>query len=198
MNIFWLSTNFIYNASLYNDQHCIKIILEITQCLMSAMHHHGRVYEDGRWKDGMTKVYKLAHAKHPVVLWITEHPNNFRAACVQALSLCAEYSKRRSKVHSCETLIYQLMRRTPSNEMEVPYKPTCVRASINIPAGCTPVPCCMPVEYIVHENGQPDLTASYINYYKHTKLRFASGRLGTWSSTGIPELFSEEYAKIMS
>lgn len=198
MNIFWLSHNFVQNAALYNNEHCNKIILEICQCLFSALHHHGRVYSDDSWQLGMTKVYKMAHAKHPVVLWITEHPNNFRAACSQALALCAEYTKRRNRTHACQPLIYELMQRTPRNHIDVPFKDECFRATINIPAGCTPVPCCMPVEYIVCDDKfNVDLTASYINFYRHTKLRFEkSGRMCKWPT--VPDMFAADYARISS
>ena len=196
MNIFWLSLNPNENAELYNNEHLIKIILEICQCLFSALHHHGRVYEDDSWQNGMTKVYRQAHKHHPVVLWLTEHPNNYRAACVQALALCAEYTKRRNKVHACECLIYELMQRIPLNEIDVPFKPECVRATINIPSGCTPVPCCMEKHYIVYDtSGAADLTASYINFYRKTKLRFKSGRICTWPS--VPALFADDYASII-
>lgn len=198
MNIFWLSVNTIQNANLYNDQHVIKIILEICQCLMSAMHHHARVYKDDRWQVGMTKIYKMAHKHHPVVLWITEHPNNFKAASIQALSLCVEYTKRNGKTHACQELIIQLMARVPQDEIAVPYKAGCVRATINIPIGCTPVPLCMPIGFIVYIGDQADLTASYINFYRHKKLRFDSGRVCTWPVGSVPQIFLQDYQKIIS
>ena len=197
MNIFWLSVNFILNAEWYSREHRVKIILEITQCLFSALYHHGNSSGDDSWKIGMTKVYKQAHKHHPVVLWITEHPNNFRAACIQALALCSVYTKYHKKTHACETLIYQLMQRTPTKSFtNVPFKDECFRATVNIPLGCTPVPCCMPVEYIIcDDNFNIDLTASYTNYYLHTKLIFASGRLAHFDT--MPPMLANAYAKII-
>jgi len=158
-------------------------------------HHHG---DNTDWQQGMTKIYKQAHKHHPVVLWITEHPNNFRAACIQALALCAEYTQRRNRTHACETLIYQMMQRTPTKPMKMPFKENCFRATLNIPLGCTPVPCCMPVEYIIcDDNFNINLTASYINYYRNTKLRFASGRICTWKHTTVPKMFSSDYSKLL-
>ena len=196
MNIFWLSLDFHQNASMYSNEHCIKIILEITQCLFSALHHHGNLYEDDSWKDGMSKVYKQAHAKHPIVLWISETPANFTTALVQGLALCCEFRKRRNKEHACERLLREMIPRIPDNEMFVPYKPDCVRATTNIPFNCTPVPVCCPKEYIMYNGSSADLTASYINYYRHKKLRFDSGRIATFHI--LPELFADDYRKLFA
>ena len=191
MNIFFLHRNPQLCVEWYNDQHCVKIILEIAQLLFTALHAH----DDPGWQDGFDKVYKPTHSKHPMTLWVTEHPQNFLTALFLGLELCYEYTSRRKRTHKCQALLEHMLRRVPSHPKAVEWKADTVRADAF--TNCTPVPLCMPVEYHVYVDGQADLFASYVEYYKQRKLRFDSGRMATWACP-IPSVFAEPYAALVA
>ena len=186
MNIFWLSLHPEQNAALYNDQHCVKIILEITQVLFAALHTHGAP----NWQDHLDKIYKATHLCHPVTLWTLESPQNFLTVLFFGITLCAEFTRRRHKTHACERLLVQMLRVAPTTPRPVTWKKACVRATAF--KNCTPVPLCMDPAFHVYMDGKPDLVASYRNYYVRTKMRFTSGRMSTYKQ-GVPVLFADAY-----
>ena len=178
-------------AALHNDQHCIKMILESTQLLMTALHTHAQP----DWQDKLSKVYKATHKHHPCALWVQETPQNFVTLLFFALALCAEYTMRMRKKHACEALLRQMLHVVPTVRLEVPWKPTTVRAQAF--SNCTPVPLCMPEKYHVVVNNKADLLESYRKFYIAEKLRFNSGRLSTYRN-GVPALFRSPYNKIVN
>lgn len=189
MNIFWLHQNPETNAVLYNDQHCIKIILEITQVLFTALHLH----DAPNWQAKLSQIYKPTHKGHPITLWVAEDPQNFLTALFFGTMLCAEYTKRRHKTHKCERLLREMLSVVPTTPIVVPWKPTTARAQAF--PNCTPVPLCMDPEFHVQHDGEPHLFDSYIRYYTHKKLRFDSGRIATWSN-GVPSIFQSAYSQL--
>ena len=190
MNIFWLHPSPKTNAAWYNDQHCVKIILEITQVLFTALHTHN----EPDWQSKLSQIYRPTHKGHPITLWVTEHPENFKKALLFAKILCTEFTKRRNKYHKCERLLHEMLEVVPTTPMAVEWKPTTVRAQAF--RNCTPVPLCMDVSYHVTYQGKPHLFDSYIRYYTDKKLKFESGRLATWSH-GVPRIFQSAYSQLL-
>lgn len=54
------------------------------------------------------KAYNVTHPNHPCGVWARESSSNFDALKILALALCAEYTKRYSKVHKTEAVIRRL------------------------------------------------------------------------------------------
>lgn len=75
----------------------VKMLLESTQLLSSAMH-----------LNGMQGPYKLNHAKHPSTLWAAESSKNWSNLMIHALSLAAEYQARFGKQHKCVPILQQM------------------------------------------------------------------------------------------
>ena len=135
----------------------------------------------------------MAHKHHPVVLWISEHPNNFITAIKLGLNLCHQNIVRRGKQHACHKLLALMRHHVPATGfLPTPYKDTCIRATRSIPSGCTSVPLCMPEKYHVKIDGEYDLIASYRAYYCAEKMRFANGKLATFYPT-VPKIFIDAY-----
>lgn len=99
MNIFWLDKNIAKMVSYYTDQHLIKIILEITQMLYTALWmNYGENLEyieanAPMIKSGTRRGYRPTHKGHPMTKWVAQSGANYRIACKVGLALCARKKK---------------------------------------------------------------------------------------------------------
>lgn len=94
MNIFAVSKSQLECAQSLDDKRVVKMTLETTQILSTAMH-----------LNGLVGPYKMTHAGHPVVKWTAENHSNFRWAISLLEELCKEYTHRYNKVHKCQSYI---------------------------------------------------------------------------------------------
>ncbi|GAB4342004.1 MAG: hypothetical protein Kow0037_29020 [Calditrichia bacterium] len=87
MNIFILDDNIQRCAAFHCDQHVVKMILESTQILCTALN-----------KKGVQTPYKPTHLNHPCVLWVEVSWSNFRWLAELTLALNSEYRFRFEKM----------------------------------------------------------------------------------------------------
>jgi hypothetical protein len=99
MNIFVLDLNPIKAAKFHNDRHCVKMILETTQLLSSALPY----LEKGR-----IGPYKSTHINHPCSVWTRTCKGNYQWLWKLGIALCKEYAHRYGKVHRCESYLEDL------------------------------------------------------------------------------------------
>lgn len=111
MNIFVLDNNVVRCARYHCDQHVVKMILESTQILCSAL-----------TINGYTTPYRATHQKHPCVLWTAESFDNFLWLRSLALALNREYRYRFQRevnhksiavIESLPGMTYENFGRTP-------------------------------------------------------------------------------------
>jgi hypothetical protein len=149
MNIFVLDKNPKLAAQQHNDKHCIKMILEHTQMLSTAIRVHSNDTVDG--------VYKKAHLNHPCSIWTRKSRSNFLWLCEMTEELFQEYTRRYGKQHKTYP-IFQLCRNhanlIPDGEM-------------------TEFAQAMPLEY-----KNPDAVTAYRTYYIKDKKEFSTWKLG--------------------
>jgi len=86
MNIFVLDENITTCAQYHCDQHVIKMILESTQIMCTALN-----------KKGFFTPYKPTHINHPCVLWTETSYTNFLWLKELALALNKEFRYRFDK-----------------------------------------------------------------------------------------------------
>ena len=79
------------NAQAYADTHCVKIILEISQLLSTAMHSVG----------SLKAPYRVTHLNHPDSKYVRSCRQNYLYACNLLDELIQEYYNRYGKVHAC-------------------------------------------------------------------------------------------------
>ena len=158
MNFFLLSRYFKKNAKYHCNRHCVKMILELCQLLYAAAHVGGAPLDDLKHKP-----YKLTHKWHPTSIWVRKSRHNWNYTMKFAVELCAEYTRRYGKVHSCEKHFVQLA--------EIGYYPPMETRPIKNVCGvikgtkCTPFPLAMPEDCVVYKNGNADPVKSYRTYY---------------------------------
>lgn len=178
MNIFYLHHDPVTCATLHNNKHVVKMILEYAQ-LLSTAHRvlDGKPYYIGRakkhWDLGEKNpleliLYKATHINHPSAVWVRQSIANYRWLALMLRALCREYTYRYGKTHKVERegLMLTLLTNTPSNisRLENFTEPT--------PA--------MPDEYKVKN----DSIQSYINYYVGAKKHLAN-----WKNRTIPSWY---------
>jgi len=179
MNIFWLDNDPVKCAEYHCDKHVVKMIVEYTQLMSSAVRlanavrivpvDKRKVYVlDGeRMRDGKIinpKVYLATHLQHPCSVWVCDNLSNYMALRKLALALCKEYTKRYGKVHKCESIIQDMPR------------PKLPRKTL------TKLPQAMPDEY-----KSRSAVKAYRNYYIGAKSRFAE-----WRHTKVPAWFRKD------
>lgn len=94
MNIFATSNHPMECAQSLDDKRLVKMTLETTQILSTAMH-----------LSGYPGPYKITHANHPVVKWAAENDSNFKWTISLLKELCDEYTLRYNKTHKCQSYI---------------------------------------------------------------------------------------------
>lgn len=90
MNIFVTSFNPRLCAEYLDDKRVIKMILESTQLLSTAL-----------TLSGGQGVYKVTHKNHPCSIWVRQSRGNYLWLTRHMYYLCVEYEKRFNKIHSC-------------------------------------------------------------------------------------------------
>ena len=109
MNIFVTDPDPVKSAQVLPDKHIVKMPLETCQMLS--------IVASAKWGHGFGTIPKLngepyktdkgAFRNHPCTIWAQ---NNYTWLILHGLALCAEYTHRYSKVHSCQhTLEYAKM-----------------------------------------------------------------------------------------
>ena len=108
MNIFVTSNCPKECAEFLDNKRVIKMCLETTQILSTAVHLNGGVGP-----------YKPTHIHHPVVKWAAESKPNYLWLLDHLQALCDEYKKRYNKTHKCisyfDTLL-ELSEHVPGTE----------------------------------------------------------------------------------
>jgi hypothetical protein len=66
MNIFYLDSDHVLNASYHNNKHCVKMLVEYTQLLSTAVR-----------ESGIDAGYKTTHKNHPSAIWARESLDNW-------------------------------------------------------------------------------------------------------------------------
>ena len=158
MNLFLLSSSKRKSARLHCNRHVVKMVLETTQLLWTAVHVGGI--------DVATlpiKAYRKTHAWHPTAIWVRETSKNWEFTVAFGLALCTEYTRRYGKHHKCEMHL-QFLRRFGYVEPQErrPIKSKCGPLT----NGCTPFPLAMPDECVVYKKGCPHAVKSYRKYYE--------------------------------
>lgn len=107
MNIFIFDLDLEKNAQQYCDKHLIKMILEHTQLLSTAVYHHMTPKTSPKSFKALTGLYLPTHINHPCAVWCRETKNNFLYLCRLTNRLIDEYHHRFGKIHkSLECLIH--------------------------------------------------------------------------------------------
>ena len=109
MNIFVTDPSPYKSAKCLPDKHVVKMPLETCQMLsIVCSHKWGHGYGELHRINGEPyKTAKGAFSSHPCTIWANESLTNTWWLLKHGLALCAEYTHRYGKVHSCEyTLKY--------------------------------------------------------------------------------------------
>ncbi len=93
MNRFLIERDPFDIAASLCDQHIVKMPLEETQMLCTAMWHYSPKYAY------LNDLYKPVHQKHPCTLWAMENKSNYYFAWQLLDEMFAEYTRRYGKVH---------------------------------------------------------------------------------------------------
>lgn len=97
MNLFVTDESPIISAQNLDDKRMVKMCLETTQLLCSAINYYG----------GQTP-YRTTHLNHPVSVWVRKNRANAEWALAHGAGLCFSYYKRYGKVHKCEAILNSL------------------------------------------------------------------------------------------
>lgn len=153
MNIFVLDYDPKICAKYHCDRHVVKMILESTQLLSTAINL--------KLKDNIPELYKSTHINHPISKWVRESKQNFEWLLELAFHLCDEYFIRYNKIHACLEKLKICM--TYSNIFD------------NIKL--TKFELCMPNKYETN-----DIVKSYRNYYINEKqfAKWKTGEIPYW------------------
>ena len=93
MNIFVLDNDIKKCAQYHCDQHVIKMILESTQIMCTALN-----------LKGFTTPYRSTHTKHPCVKWVGESYSNFEWLGKLTRALNEEYKFRYEKQNNHKSI----------------------------------------------------------------------------------------------
>jgi Pyrimidine dimer DNA glycosylase len=97
MNIFVTSPCPRQSAKYLDNKRKIKMCLESTQMLCTALNVHG-----------VETPYKTAHLNHPCSIWVRQSKQNFLWLWEHALELSDEYTRIYGKVHACKAILTQI------------------------------------------------------------------------------------------
>ena len=97
MNIFVTSACHAECARVLDDKRVVKMVLESTQMLSTAIN-----------LSGGQGPYKSTHINHPCSVWVRTSITNFKWLQLHALFLCREYRLRYDKVHKCADILLNL------------------------------------------------------------------------------------------
>ena len=94
MNIFFLHKDPVKAAQLQCDKHVVKMVLETTQMVSTAVRNQGH-----------NVGYLLAYPKHPMTIWVNKSNDNFKWALEHGLALGEEYTHRYKKIHASHKML---------------------------------------------------------------------------------------------
>jgi len=94
MNIFVTSENPTISARNLDDKRLVKMVLETTQMLCTAINECGG-----------NAPYKSTHKNHPANVWARQTQSNFIWLLKHGYALSLEYSKRFDKTHKCHHIL---------------------------------------------------------------------------------------------
>jgi hypothetical protein len=99
MNIFVTSDCPIECARSLDDKRVVKMVLESTQMLCTALNELAgdRICQ-----------YKSTHVNHPCNIWVRTSYQNWQWLYAHAKALSTEYTKRYSKFHKCNIILNRL------------------------------------------------------------------------------------------
>ena len=123
MNIFVTDPSPYVSAQCLPDKHVVKMPLETCQMLsIVCSHKWGHGYGELHRTDGEPyKTSKGAFSSHPCTIWANESLTNTWWLLKHGLALCAEYTHRYGKVHSCQKTLEEAESIIP---FSVPTTPT--------------------------------------------------------------------------
>jgi len=108
MNIFVLDEDPVLAAQYHNNKHCVKMILESLQMMVSGLRNKGAT--DAQMpKNELGGSFKGGYRHHPCTRWCVETTSNFEYLYDLAIALCKEYTMRYDKEHKCEKKIKSLL-----------------------------------------------------------------------------------------
>lgn len=177
MNIFFLSANPRRCARWHCDKHVVKMILESTQILYTALHVNGgtAIIEESApiCKSTGKRGYKKHAAKHPSVLWASASLPHYLWLCRMALCLVDEHMFRfkPKERHSCEEHLLWLQKTPPPG----------LSSKLKWLSDPTPA---MPEEYKIYGS----IVACYWAYYAGSKQERG---LLKWTGRQVPHVFRD-------
>ena len=123
MNIFVTDPSPYVSAKCLPDKHVVKMPLETCQMLsIVCSHKWGHGYGELHRINGEPyKTSKGAFSSHPCTIWANESLTNTWWLLKHGLALCAEYTHRYGKVHSCQKTLEEAESIIP---FSVPTTPT--------------------------------------------------------------------------
>ena len=122
MNIFVTDPSPYKSAKCLPDKHVVKMPLETCQMLSIVCsdrwgHGYGQLH---RINGEPYKTDKGAFRNHPCTIWANESLTNTWWLLTHGLALCAEYTHRYGKVHSCQQTIEEASSIIPFNIRTIP------------------------------------------------------------------------------
>tara|TARA_B100000925_G_scaffold273509_1_gene238273 strand:- start:440 stop:952 length:513 start_codon:yes stop_codon:yes gene_type:complete len=116
MNIFVTNPDPSVSAQCLPDKHIVKMPLETCQmlsivCSKEWGHDYGKIYRN----DGQPyQTKKGAFRNHPCTIWANDTLENAWWLLTHGLALCAEYTHRYGKIHSCQRPLQETTHLLPS------------------------------------------------------------------------------------
>lgn len=160
MNVFFLDQDPAKCAKYHFDKHVVKMILEYTQILCTAVVLlDGSILADERKKELWGPLY----INHPAVIWGRQSIENYQWLYLLLCYLLDEYTYRYEKKHYCEKFRI-LLKESPINIEKKAFIRPCLL---------------MPEEY-----KEECPVASYRNYYQRGKRELAK-----WKKRGPPDWY---------
>jgi hypothetical protein len=97
MNIFVTSSCPIESAKFLDDKRVVKMALESTQMLCTALN-----------VNGVKTPYKTGHLNHPCTIWARESQANWQWLWQHAMALCEKYTSIYGKQHACVAVLQSI------------------------------------------------------------------------------------------
>jgi hypothetical protein len=111
LNIFVTDSDPIKSAQALDDKRVVKMVLESTQLLCSAINLNA---------NKQIAPYKTTHKGHPCTTWARECFPNWLWLYDHAIALSMEYTHRYDKIHKCQSVLnaiaFPLNYFTPANK----------------------------------------------------------------------------------
>ncbi len=122
MNIFVTNPSPYASAQVLPDKHIVKMPLETCQMLsIVCSEKWGHGYGELHRLDGQAyKTEKGAFRNHPCTAWANESLTNTWWLLTHGLALCAEYTHRYGKTHSCQQTIEEASNIIPLRKPKTP------------------------------------------------------------------------------